>query len=72
MLAKEGLIFKCGRPHFDPELLGFFTARDHTSIVIAEYDERTADQSRIKYPFARGVEIIAINESEVHRGWWMT
>ena len=72
MLAKEGFIFKCRRPHFDTQLLGFLTARDHASIVIAEYDERTPDQARIKYPFARGVEIIAINERKVHRGWWMT
>jgi hypothetical protein len=72
MLAKEGFIFKCGRTHFDAELLGFLAPRNHTSIVVAEYDERSTDEAGIENPFAGGVKIITINEGKVHRGWWMT
>jgi hypothetical protein len=72
MLAKERFIFKCGCTHFYAELFRFLTTRDHASIVVAQYNERTADQAGIENPLAGGVKIITINEGKVHRGWWMT
>ena len=53
--------------HADAERLGLVRAGDHTAIVVRQHDHRLAAQLRLKHPFAAGVEIIAVDESDRSR-----
>jgi hypothetical protein len=51
-----------GLTHGDAERLRFVRARDDTTIVVGQHDNRFAAQPRLKHALARRIEVIAIDE----------
>ena len=53
-----------GHAHRDAERLRFGRARDHAAVVVGEYYHRPAGQLRREELFARGVEVVAVDEGD--------
>ncbi|MPM95317.1 hypothetical protein SDC9_142471 [bioreactor metagenome] len=49
--------------HLDTQRFGLVASGNDTAVIVRQDNDRSVSQCRIKYSFARRVEIIAINQS---------
>ena len=63
MPAQRVFDLEIGRAHFD-ERFGVIAARNHASVVVAQYHDRRAGQVRTEDTLATGVETVAISKRE--------
>ena len=56
-------------PHLHPQGLALITARYDAPVVVAQHHHGTVVQFRVKHPFTRTIEIIAVSKAkELHYG----
>jgi hypothetical protein len=71
VLMNDRACLEIWNAHGDAEFLGFITARDYASVVVAEYHNGTVAEFGHEQPFTGAVKTVAIDDG-FHVSEWMT
>ena len=63
--------------HLDTERLSLVGSRNHTAIIVRQNDNRLPSKLGLEHPFARRIEVVAVNKGEtighsILTAWQMT
>ena len=67
MVFNQPLNLEKRLPHTNAQGFGFIGARYHAAVIVRQHNNGFCGQVRAKHPFARGKEVIAVNEGKNHR-----
>ena len=59
-----GPLLKVRVAHLEAERLGLVAPGDHAAVIVGKHDDGPSAQARSEHPFARRIEVIAIDQGE--------